>query len=237
MESDLIPTEAKVAIIGGGIAGASIAYHLTKLGWKDVVLLEQNKLAGGTSWHAAGLVGRLRTSNSMTRINKYTRRVILAIENRRRANSVGWKQVGSLIVAKSAGSHAPASPHDGHGRTFRRRSASDRSEGSPGKMASSASRMMFSAAAWLPHDGKVIPERSPPRNGERALANRGANDRRECRVFEIENKNGIGLLECDRIKAESEPNTSSCLAACGRGNSDFAAESRFRFIRWNIITW
>ncbi|MEK9864201.1 MAG: FAD-binding oxidoreductase [Verrucomicrobiota bacterium] len=64
-----LPLEAEVVIVGGGIAGCSVAYHLVQLGIKDVVLLEQNQLAGGTTWHAAGMVGRLRTSNSLTRIN------------------------------------------------------------------------------------------------------------------------------------------------------------------------
>src|SRR5947207_12725427 len=92
--------ETKVVIIGGGIVGCSVAYHLAKLGWKDVVLLEQNQLAGGTTWHAAGLVGRLRTTNSMTKINKYSAELYAGLE-RETGHSVGWKQVGSLIVARS----------------------------------------------------------------------------------------------------------------------------------------
>jgi 4-methylaminobutanoate oxidase (formaldehyde-forming) len=67
-----MPSEAKVVIVGDGVVGCSIAYHLAKFGWKDILLLEQGRLGGGTTWHAAGLVGRLRTSNSMTRINKYS---------------------------------------------------------------------------------------------------------------------------------------------------------------------
>ncbi|HVY68843.1 MAG TPA: FAD-dependent oxidoreductase, partial [Verrucomicrobiae bacterium] len=54
--SSSIPAETKVVIVGGGIVGCSLAYHLTKLGWRDVVVLEQTALAGGTTWHAAGLV-------------------------------------------------------------------------------------------------------------------------------------------------------------------------------------
>src|SRR2546422_1060048 len=94
------PTQTRVVIVGGGIIGCSIAYHLAKLGWKDVVLLEQNQLAGGTTWHAAGLVGRLRTTNSMTKINKYSAELYAGLE-RETGHSVGWKQVGSLIVARS----------------------------------------------------------------------------------------------------------------------------------------
>ena len=55
-----IPTDAKVVVIGGGVAGTSCAYHLAKLGWKDVIILERDQLTSGTTWHAAGLVGQLR---------------------------------------------------------------------------------------------------------------------------------------------------------------------------------
>ncbi len=99
MNSNL-PKEAKVVIVGGGIVGCSIAYHLAKLGWKDVVLLEQNQLAGGTTWHAAGLIGRLRTTNSMTKINKYSAELYAGLE-KETGHPVGWKPVGSLIVARS----------------------------------------------------------------------------------------------------------------------------------------
>ena len=54
------PTHAEIVIVGGGIVGCSVAYHLTKLGWRDVVLLEQGRLTCGTTWHAAGLVGQMR---------------------------------------------------------------------------------------------------------------------------------------------------------------------------------
>jgi 4-methylaminobutanoate oxidase (formaldehyde-forming) len=80
--------------------GCSIAYHLGRFGWKDVLLLEQGRLGGGTTWHAAGLVGRLRTSNSMTRINKYSAELYAGLE-KETGHPVGWKQVGSLIVAQS----------------------------------------------------------------------------------------------------------------------------------------
>src|SRR5688572_8885510 len=95
-----LPAETMVLIAGGGVVGASVAYHLTRFGWKDVVLLEQNTLAGGTTWHAAGLIGRLRTTNSMTKINKYSAELYASLEEEV-GLSVGWQQVGSLIVARS----------------------------------------------------------------------------------------------------------------------------------------
>ena len=71
MEKEL-PRNTKVVIIGGGIAGCSVAYHLAKYGWKDVVLLERDQLTSGTTWHAAGLVSQLGPSAAVTKIRKYT---------------------------------------------------------------------------------------------------------------------------------------------------------------------
>ena len=67
----LIPQNASVVIIGGGIAGCSVAYHLAKYGWKDVVLLERDQLTSGTTWHAAGLIGQLGASAPVTKLRKY----------------------------------------------------------------------------------------------------------------------------------------------------------------------
>ena len=71
MSTMTLPTHARVVIVGGGIAGASTAYHLTKLGITDVVLLEQGKLTCGTTWHAAGLVGQTRATRNATRMSRY----------------------------------------------------------------------------------------------------------------------------------------------------------------------
>ena len=67
-----LPARARVVIIGGGVIGTSVAYHLTELGWTDVVLLEQGQLSCGTTWHAAGLVGQLRATESGTRLVQYS---------------------------------------------------------------------------------------------------------------------------------------------------------------------
>ena len=67
MEKEL-PSGAKVIIIGGGIAGCSVAYHLAKFGWEDVILLERDQLTSGTTWHAAGLVSQLGPTAAVTKI-------------------------------------------------------------------------------------------------------------------------------------------------------------------------
>jgi 4-methylaminobutanoate oxidase (formaldehyde-forming) len=95
--SDL-PTSARVVIIGGGVVGCSVAYHLTKLGWKDVVLLERKQLTSGTTWHAAGLIGQLRASSNMTKLARYSADLYLGLEEETGV-ATGMRQVGSVSVA------------------------------------------------------------------------------------------------------------------------------------------
>src|SRR5256885_7134027 len=94
------PSHAQVVVVGGGIAGASTAYHLTKLGCTDVVLLEQGKLTCGTTWHAAGLVGQLRATRSATRMSRYGIELYASLEAET-GLATGWKQCGSLNVART----------------------------------------------------------------------------------------------------------------------------------------
>ena len=94
------PTQARVVIVGGGIMGCSTAYHLAKLGWKDVVLLEQGRLSGGTTWHAAGLVGQLRSYSNLTRLIRYSTELYAKLEAET-GLATGWKQCGSLTVART----------------------------------------------------------------------------------------------------------------------------------------
>jgi glycine/D-amino acid oxidase-like deaminating enzyme len=77
-----LPTNAKVVVIGGGIAGCSVAYHLAKFGWKDTVLLERDQLTSGTTWHAAGLVGQLGASSTITRLRKYSLNLYKELEKK-----------------------------------------------------------------------------------------------------------------------------------------------------------
>ncbi|HVM80639.1 MAG TPA: FAD-dependent oxidoreductase [Stellaceae bacterium] len=93
-----LPSQARVVIVGGGVVGCSIAYHLTKLGWKDVVLLERKKLTSGTTWHAAGLIGQLRATLNMTRLARYTAELYASLEAET-GQATGWKQRGSVALA------------------------------------------------------------------------------------------------------------------------------------------
>jgi sarcosine dehydrogenase len=94
------PTQARIVIIGGGILGCSIAYHLTKMGEKDVVLVEQHRLTDGATWHAAGLVGQLRSSRNTTRMLEQSVEMYRGLEAET-GQAVDWNEVGSLRLACS----------------------------------------------------------------------------------------------------------------------------------------
>ena len=97
----VLPLSARVVIIGGGISGCSVAYHLAKLGWTEIVLLERKKLTSGTTWHAAGLVGQLRASQNMTRLAKYSADLYRTLESET-GLATGLRQCGSITVALTA---------------------------------------------------------------------------------------------------------------------------------------
>jgi 4-methylaminobutanoate oxidase (formaldehyde-forming) len=87
-------------VVGGGVMGTSVAYHLTRLGWTDVLLLEQGHLSGGTTWHAAGLVGQLRATESGTRLVQYSASLYESLEVETGLSS-GFKRVGGVTVART----------------------------------------------------------------------------------------------------------------------------------------
>ena len=93
-------THAQAVIIGGGVAGCSIAYHLTLLGWRDIVLVEKGELTGGSTFHAAGLVGQLRSSASLTRMMVYGADLYARL-NEETGHDPAFHQVGSLRLASS----------------------------------------------------------------------------------------------------------------------------------------
>ena len=96
-----VPAHARVVIAGGGIAGCSVAYHLAKLGWRDVVLLERRDLSCGTTWHAAGLVGQLRNTANLTRLAKYGADLYEQLETET-GQATGFRRPGSISLARNA---------------------------------------------------------------------------------------------------------------------------------------
>ena len=154
-ENVVCPPFAQVVIVGGGIAGASTAYHLAKLGCTEVVLLEQGKLTCGTTWHAAGLVGQLRATRNATRMSQYGIELYSTLEAET-GLATGWKQCGSVNVAKT-----PARL-----KLLKRQMARAKSFGiefefitpaEAGKLYPILRTDDLSGAVWIPGDGKANP--------------------------------------------------------------------------------
>jgi 4-methylaminobutanoate oxidase (formaldehyde-forming) len=112
-----LPDRASVVIIGGGVAGCSIAYHLTKIGLTDVLLLERSKLTSGTTWHAAGLVGQLRATRNLTELAKYTADLYHSLEAET-GQATGFKQNGSVSVARNPARFEELKRGASMGKTF-----------------------------------------------------------------------------------------------------------------------
>ncbi|MCE2462264.1 MAG: FAD-binding oxidoreductase [Pseudomonadales bacterium] len=93
-----LPRRASVIVIGGGVIGCSVAYHLARAGVADVTLLERRQLTSGTTWHAAGLVGQLRTSINMTELARYTSELYLSLEAET-GQATGYRRCGSISIA------------------------------------------------------------------------------------------------------------------------------------------
>jgi len=151
----VLPAQAQVVIVGGGIIGASVAYHLAKLGVKDVLLLEQGSLTCGTTWHAAGLVGQMRPNRSMTRMSQYGIGLYATLEAET-GLATGWKQCGSVNVAQSAERWV----------VFKRQAAMARSFGIEVHLITPREAVEkwpllrahdLQGALWFPHDGRANP--------------------------------------------------------------------------------
>src|SRR6201999_2111110 len=94
-----LPTSARIVVIGGGVGGASVAYHLAELGERDVVVLERGELTSGSTFHSAGLVGQLRADPTLTRMNMYS--VDLYRKLRESEFALGWTESGGIKLASS----------------------------------------------------------------------------------------------------------------------------------------
>jgi len=150
-----LPDTAEVVIVGGGVAGCSIAYHLTKLGITDVVLCERKQLTSGTTWHAAGLVTQLRATRNMTELAKYTGELFKELEEET-GQATGFKQNGALRLAT----------HDARFEELKRGVSMARNFGLPADVVTPGEIRErwplveiddLSGGIWMPNDGQVNP--------------------------------------------------------------------------------
>ncbi len=197
-----LPARARAVIVGGGIVGCSVAYHLARLGWRDIVLLEQGRLSGGTTWHAAGLVGQLRSHANMTRLIRASTALYARLEAET-GLATGWKQCGSITVARTAERMT----------VLRRTAAMAAAQGVQceildAREAGEKWPLMrtddLAGAAWLPGDGKANPT-----DITQALAkgarNAGARIFEQTRVTAIETAGGaVAGVVTDRGRIAAE---------------------------------
>ena len=150
-----LPSHARVVIIGGGVIGCSVAYHLAKLGWKDVVLLERKQLTSGTTWHAAGLIAQLRATANMTKLAKYSQELYGNLEAETGV-ATGFKRVGSITVALTDERLEELSRSAGMARAF----GVEIEEISPGEIKSRYEHLNIdgvTGGVYLPKDGQGDP--------------------------------------------------------------------------------
>ena len=176
------PQHARAVVVGGGIAGTSAAYHLAVEGWTDVLLLEQNALGAGTTWHAAGAVGRLRVTGSLARMNDRSARLYSQIEAETGV-PVGYKRVGGLALAQRPERIAQlrrSASMAAHFGVDVQIIARDEVE----ELWPLAQLDDVIGAAWLPDDGRAEPGQLPRAVGEGARR-RGATVCEGVRVLEV----------------------------------------------------
>jgi len=170
-----IPKNARVVIVGGGVIGCSVAYHLAKKGWNNVVLLERKQLTSGTTWHAAGLIAQLRASANMTKLAKYSQELYGNLE-KETGVATGFKRCGSITVALTEERKEEIFRQAAMARAF----GVDVEEISPEEVKSKYEHLNIDgvkAGVWLPKDGQ-----GDPGNITQALA-KGARNR-GAKIFE-----------------------------------------------------
>jgi glycine cleavage system aminomethyltransferase T/glycine/D-amino acid oxidase-like deaminating enzyme len=200
----VIPERARAVVIGGGVIGCSILYHLAKQGWTDSLLVEQHQLTHGSTWHSAGLVGQLRSSLSLTRMMQYSVGLYAELKELT-GNDPGWHQLGGLRLASSEARHEELRRQASWAKTF----------GLPMEIVSAQdAQKLFPpmstggvvAAAFIPDDGYLDPSQLTFSLAD-AARRLGAQLEMRTAVTGIETRDGRvvavetdkGRIECDVV--------------------------------------
>jgi 4-methylaminobutanoate oxidase (formaldehyde-forming) len=200
-----IPGTARVVIIGGGVIGCSVAYHLAQKGWKEIILLERKQLTSGTTWHAAGLIAQLRATANMTKLAKYSQELYGNLE-KETGVATGFKRCGSITVALTEERKEEIFRQAAMARAF----GVDVEEISPNEVKNKYEHLNIDgvkAGVWLPKDGQ-----GDPGNIALALA-KGARNKG---VDIFENTSVTGLItKGRRVSGVSwkTDNSSGCIEA------------------------
>src|SRR3954451_2592358 len=149
-----LPSAARVVVIGGGVGGASVAYHLAELGERDVLVVERAELTSGSTFHSAGLVGQLRADPALTRMNSYS--VELYRKLQASEHPVGWKESGSLKLASSPERLQEIRRQISWARTYDLPLTEISAQGA-GEVFPLMAAGRCGAAAYLPSDGHLDP--------------------------------------------------------------------------------
>ncbi len=214
-----LPDSARVVIVGGGIVGCSIAYHLAELGWKEILLLEQHQLTAGTTWHAAGLVGQLRPSVNLTKLIQYSARLYATLEAET-GQATGWKQCGSINVATTPDRLIELKRAAAQAHAFGVETEVIGAE-EAGRYWPEMRTDDIAGAAWIPGDGKANPA-DLTQALARGARNRGVTIREGVAVTDVvlEKGRAVGVETAQgRIRAEVVVN------AAGQWARDLAAKS------------
>jgi 4-methylaminobutanoate oxidase (formaldehyde-forming) len=198
----MVPERARAVVIGGGVIGCSVLYHLARHGWRDSVLVEQFQLTHGSTWHSAGLVGQLRSSLSLTRMMQYSVGLYAELAEVT-GNDPGWHQLGGLRLASSERRHEELRRQASWAKTF----------GLPMELVSAReAQELFPpmstddvvAAAFIPDDGYLDPSQLTfaLAEGARKL---GASIEPRTTVTGIElDRNRVVAVETDKGRIECE---------------------------------